>query len=73
MDEIYNLFHNDSTASFSQFARKHKLTENKLLILLNGAVYAELHSGCPASPQQIERAHLYLHRLGKCLEDGSRW
>jgi len=74
MDEIYNLFHNDSTASFSQFARKHKLTEDKLLILLNGAVYAELHSKHgPASPQQIERAHLYLHRLGECLQDGSRW
>ena len=74
MDEIYNLFHNDSTASFSQFARKHKLTEDKLLILLNGAVYAELHAKHgPASPQQIERAHLYLHRLGECLQDGSRW
>ena len=51
MHEIYNLFHNDSTASFSQFARKHKLTEDKLRILLNGAVYES------STPNTAQRAH----------------
>ena len=29
-------------------------------------------SGHPASPRQTQRAQLYLHRLGKCLEDTIR-
>ena len=72
--DIYNMFHIDATASVDQFARKHTLSRSNAIRLLTAGLYADLHPNrtkepatSPKSPQQVQRAERYLHRLGECL------
>lgn len=74
--DIYNMFHTDATASVDQFACKIKLSRGYAISLLTAGLYAELHPmpslmteppASPKTPQHVQRAERYLHRLGECL------
>ena len=74
MTHIYNMFHIDATASVEQFADSRpcqQLSQDHVLMSLTAGLYADLYpnqtTASPMSPQQVQRAECYLHRLGACL------